>query len=71
LNFALIDVAADYPDPIAIGAGLIAQTAQEIRAFRRQSKRDRCFCHVERKRLPSRSFMRSLETSLIIPSLNL
>jgi hypothetical protein len=41
LNFSIMDVAANYPDAITIGAGAIAQTAQEIRAFRPQSKGDR------------------------------
>src|SRR5437899_9812509 len=40
-NFAIIDVAANCVDAISMDARLIAQTAQEIRTFRRQSKRDR------------------------------
>jgi hypothetical protein len=40
-NRAIIDLAANCPDAIAISPGFIAQTAQEFRAFRRQSKRHR------------------------------
>src|SRR5438445_460510 len=40
-NFAIIDVAAYYPDAISISARFIPEPAQKLRAFRRQSKRDR------------------------------
>src|SRR6476469_3121777 len=69
-NLAISDDAADCTDAISVTARFIPEPAQKFRALRRQSKRDSCSCHIERKRLPSRSFMRRLETSLIILSLD-
>src|SRR5439155_17809748 len=40
-NRVIIDLSANYPDIIAINLGIVAQTAQEFRAFGRQSKRNR------------------------------
>jgi hypothetical protein len=41
LNRAIIDLAANYSDALAMTPGFIAEAAQECRAFGRQSKRDR------------------------------
>jgi hypothetical protein len=41
LNRAIIDLAANCSDAAAMARGFIAEAAQECRAFRRQSKRDR------------------------------
>src|SRR5205807_8321712 len=41
LNRAVIDLAVDQPDAVAIASGLFVETTQESRAFRRQSERDR------------------------------
>jgi hypothetical protein len=41
LNRAIIDLAANYSDALAMTPGFIAKAAQECQAFGRQSKRDR------------------------------
>jgi hypothetical protein len=40
-NPSIIDLAPSYPEAVTFEAAFTAQTTQEIRAFRRQSKRDR------------------------------
>jgi len=58
-NLTIIKGAANDLDGITTRAQFIVQTPQELRTFRRQSKRDRCLCHVERSK-----------TSLIVGILN-